>query len=80
MLVILKIPVIYLSLVVWWAVRAEPKPLEPATQRVAGGIDPRPGWRVSRLPSRRPRGPHGSPARGTSRKVARVQARAEVER
>ena len=26
MLVILKIPVIYLAVVVWWAVRAEPDP------------------------------------------------------
>jgi hypothetical protein len=30
MLVILKIPVIYLCAVVWWAVRAEPRPLEGA--------------------------------------------------
>ncbi|HEV8248748.1 MAG TPA: hypothetical protein VGQ15_02130 [Gaiellaceae bacterium] len=30
MLVILKIPVVYLCLVVWWAVRAEPRPPEPA--------------------------------------------------
>ena len=30
MLVILKIPVVYLCLVVWWAVRAEPRPLEGA--------------------------------------------------
>ena len=30
MLVILKIPVVYLCWVVWWAVRAEPTPLEGA--------------------------------------------------
>jgi len=30
MLVILKIPVVYLCAVVWWAVRAEPRPPEPA--------------------------------------------------
>ena len=30
MLVILKIPVVYLCWVVWWAVRAEPEPLEGA--------------------------------------------------
>ena len=30
MLVILKIPVVYLCWVVWWAIRAEPQPLEGA--------------------------------------------------
>lgn len=30
MLVILKIPVVYLCLVVWWAIRAEPRPAEGA--------------------------------------------------
>lgn len=30
MMVILKIPVVYLCLVVWWAVKAEPRPLEGA--------------------------------------------------
>ena len=30
MLVILKIPVVYLCAVVWWAIRAEPQPLEGA--------------------------------------------------
>ena len=36
MLVILKIPVVYLCWVVWWAVRAEPEPLEGAGRLVAG--------------------------------------------
>jgi hypothetical protein len=30
MLVVLKIPVVYLCAVVWWAIRAEPRPLEGA--------------------------------------------------
>ena len=30
MLVVLKIPVVYLCAVVWWAIRAEPQPLEGA--------------------------------------------------
>jgi hypothetical protein len=29
MLVVLKIPVVYLSAVVWWAIRAEPEPEGP---------------------------------------------------
>ncbi len=32
MLVILKIPVVYLCAVVWWAIKAEPRPLEGAGQ------------------------------------------------
>lgn len=30
MLVVLKIPVVYLCAIVWWAIRAEPGPLEGA--------------------------------------------------
>ena len=30
MLVILKIPIVYLCVVVWWAIRAEPRPEEGA--------------------------------------------------
>jgi hypothetical protein len=62
MMVILKIPIVYLCLVVYWAVRAEPKPPEPAQLPVdALDLDPRPPWRPR---SHRPRpGPHGSPMR-----------------
>jgi hypothetical protein len=75
MLVILKIPVIYLCCVVWWAIRAEPKPLEPARRSSYDlPVDPKPGWRFSRLRPRRPgRGPHGSPARGPRRRAARAE-------
>jgi hypothetical protein len=75
MLVILKIPVVYLCLVVWWAIRAEPKPLEPALTTARIDPEPRPGWRFSRVRPRRPgRGPHGAPSRGYRRNVARVEA------
>ena len=74
MLVILKIPVIYVCLVVWWAVRAKPAPFEPALKPVAAEPDPRPGWSYSRVRPRRPgRGPHGAPGRGYTR-VARAKA------
>jgi hypothetical protein len=68
MMVILKIPIVYLGLVVYWAVKAEPKPPEPALLPVeAGGPEPRSPWRP-RLRARRPRpGPHGSPSRGYAR-------------
>ena len=35
MMVILKIPIVYLCLVVYWAVKAEPEPPEPVVRRVA---------------------------------------------
>jgi hypothetical protein len=71
MLVILKIPVIYLCLVVWWAVRAKPAPLEPVRLTVPLEIDPRPGWQFSGTLSRSPRrGPHGRPIRGPGSRVA----------
>jgi hypothetical protein len=77
MLVILKIPVAYLCVVVWWAVKAEPDPLEGvgtvASPTPAPGCD----WRARR--SRRlrrgpvPRG--GLGARGPARAAyARAQA------
>ena len=55
MMVILKIPIVYLALVVWYAIRAEPEP----------GIDPndysvwRP-WRRPDAPRPRRGGPHGT--------------------
>jgi hypothetical protein len=63
MMVILKIPIVYLCLVVYWAVKAEPKPPEPAVLPAeVPAPEPRPPWRPSRSRRPRPR-PHGSPAR-----------------
>jgi len=72
LLVILKIPVIYLACVVWWAVRSEPappEPLEPALVTSPREPDPKPGWRFLRRGARpRPRsGPHGTPVRAARR-------------
>jgi len=47
MLVILKIPVVYLCIVVWWAIKAEPQPLEGAGRLAS--LEP--------TPSRDPKGP-----------------------
>jgi len=64
MMVILKIPIAYLGCVVYWAVKAEPKPPEPAVLR-AELPEPREPWRPrTRVP--RPR-PHGSPGRRVAR-------------
>jgi hypothetical protein len=78
MMVILKIPVIYLACVVWWAVRGERRPLEPAVTAVVldPEIEPRPGrWR-SHVRRRPPRGgPHDSPRRTGVRRAARALER-----
>ena len=75
MLLILKIPVVYLCLVVWWAIRAKPAPLEPALRPVTAEIDPRPGWRLQRVRPRGPRrGQHDAPGRGYRPQVARAKA------
>ena len=65
MMVVLKLPIVSLCLVVWWAVRAEPRELEPA--EVAVPVVPEP-------PSSRPRArgrPHGRPQRGPGGRRAR---------
>ena len=57
MLVILKIPVVYLGAVVWWAIRAEPQPLEgagrPAVPVPAAPSSEPCEWRRRRLAARR---------------------------
>jgi hypothetical protein len=73
MMLILKIPIVYLCFVVYWAVKAEPKPPEPALLPVAlepGPANPR-AWVARRRPPRRPSrgGPHSSPRRA---RVARA--------
>jgi hypothetical protein len=66
MMLILKLPILYLVGVCWWAIRQEPNPLEGAVARSEEGPrrwKPRPGRRPSRG------GPHRSGAR-----PARVRA------
>ena len=76
---ILKIPIVYLCFVVWWAIKAEPKPLEGAA-RLVEPTPPR--WSPSaglRLGPHR-RGPRGGPVRTYPRTARAAVARAEVER
>ena len=59
MLVVLKIPVVYLAYVVWWAVKSEP-------DLASGGGSLETEWKPWRAPAGpRPRrgGPHGDPVR-----------------
>ena len=82
LLVILKIPIVYLCCVVYWAIRAEPRPEEHAAlQPVAVALDPRPGWSWSRaLADPLRRRPHGRPSRTYSRGRAPALVRAETKR
>ncbi len=76
LLLILKIPIVYVCWVVWWAIKAEPEvgaEGEPDGQRI--------NWKPwQRPPGSRPRrgGPHGGRLRRTAR--ARPRARATAPR
>jgi hypothetical protein len=72
LMLVLKLPILYLIGVIWWAVKAEPRPPEPALLPVAA--DDGPPATPRRFPPRRPRrgGPH---ERGAQRRAARVPLR-----
>ena len=88
MFLILKIPVVYLCAVVWYAIRAEPdvdggRP-EHGDGRTSGPWRP---WQSRRRTVPRPRrgGPHGVPGRGYDREprpagAQALGAKAEVRR
>lgn len=65
MLVVLKLPIVYLCLVIWWAVRAVPDPLEGVPLRVEPG--------TPQCPWRRPSGPRGRSPRPRAPRRARVE-------
>jgi hypothetical protein len=74
MMLVLKIPIVYLCLVVYWAIKAEPAPPEPALLPAMSELDPnrpRP-LRAARRPPRKPRrgGPHASRRTRTARVTA----------
>ncbi|HEX9380526.1 MAG TPA: hypothetical protein VF891_03430 [Gaiellaceae bacterium] len=66
LMVIMKIPIIYLCWVVYWAIKSEPRPEQGAALVVASEDDTGPAaWHPGRRP-RRP-GPHGRPTRSYAR-------------
>jgi len=71
MMLILKLPILYLAGVCYWAIKAEPKPLEEA--RVTARLEPGPQGPFRRRP-RRPSS-HGGPRRRDPRtaRAARVR-------
>jgi hypothetical protein len=64
LMVIMKIPILYLCWVVYWAVKSEPRPDEPVAA-VVRDDGPSDDWRPHSRP-RRP-GPHGHPTRTYAR-------------
>jgi len=82
LMVILKIPIVYLCWVVWWAIKAEPRPEEgAAVTAVLGGGDGPGGMRRRRTARRLRPGPRGGPARTYARSArAAAAARAKLDR
>jgi len=75
LMVILKIPIVYLCWVVWWAVKSKPIPEEPAALQPVP-VPPRPWDDPRRRRRRRPPRPHGGPARGYARSSRAAAAHA----
>jgi hypothetical protein len=72
LLVVLKIPVVYLCAVIWWAIKAEPRPEAPAALVLSGDPDVLgPTWSRERRGRRRP--PRG-PARRPDSRSAPIRA------
>jgi hypothetical protein len=76
-MVALKIPIVALLWIVWWAVHATPETAPPAGE---GGIKDRPQPRHPRTPRRGPRrrGPHGAPLHQSPPRVRTTAARARL--
>lgn len=79
LMVILKIPIVYLCYVVWYAIKAQPRRGQDglAGVRVAPDLPP-PGFgRFRRPPRRRPPRPHGGPSRAYARTARAAVTRAD---
>ena len=77
MLVLLKIPIVYLCMVVWWAIRAEPRDEQPAARvPVSDTPDTPPGWTRPPTPRRRGGGPQRTERARTAPRPASVRGEA----
>jgi hypothetical protein len=80
LLLVLKIPLVYLCLVVWWAIRAEPRDEQPASP-VRVSDTPSPPAPPTAPVASRPRVPHGPSRKDTGRTQRdRVAPRPSVAR
>jgi hypothetical protein len=78
LMVILKIPIVYLCYVVWYAIKAEPRGRGgPAGVRAMPDPPPLGYDDVRRRSRRRPPRPHGGPARVYARTARAAAARAD---
>jgi hypothetical protein len=79
-MVILKIPIVYLAYIMWWAVKDPPAPgMDWASEGSDQGGDG-PGWHPKPrrpLPGRHP-GPHGAPVRRPAPLRARTAPRSRA--
>jgi hypothetical protein len=80
LMVILKVPIVYLCFVVYYAIKAEPRPEEGAAVTVSLDGDDSGGGRRRRLRPRHRPGPHGGPSRSYPRGPQTALARGEAER
>jgi hypothetical protein len=78
MMLVLKIPILYLCAVVWWAIRAEPRPLEGAALLVPA--EPKVGPEPCDYRPRRQLRPRPRPRRGYPGSPRSALARAEARR
>jgi hypothetical protein len=78
LMLIMKIPIVYLGVVVWYAIKAEPRPPEGAA-RLVSPPDPalHPSWRRSQRPRPFRGGPQRGPRRGAGRPTRVAMARRE---
>lgn len=81
LMLILKIPIVYLGFVVYYAIKAEPRPEQGAavTTRL-GNDDPGSNWRRRLHPRRFRPGPHGGPSRTYPRVPRAAHTSAEARR
>lgn len=79
LMVILKIPIVYLCYVVWYAIKAQPRRGHDGLAGVRVAPDsPPPGFgRLRRPPRRRPPRPHGGPSRSYARTARAAVARTD---
>ncbi|MGH3010132.1 MAG: hypothetical protein ACRDLM_12110 [Gaiellaceae bacterium] len=79
LMVVLKIPIVYLCSVVYYAIKAKPRPGhgEAAAVRVAPDGPPPGSDRVRVRSRRRPPRPHGGPSRAYARTARAAHTRAD---
>jgi hypothetical protein len=75
-MVALKIPIVAIGFIIWWAVKQTPEQASPRDDD--GGIKRRPPHPHQPFPRRPRRGPHGDPAPLPPSRVRNVRARART--